>query len=317
MRHKTSSKGNNIVVGVDSMEKQEGASTGDAPIISGEIDLTDKQSLRDFLYTHGIRPNKSFGQNFLIDRAVLQSIVEAADIRESDQILEVGAGTGVLTRELAQRARRVAAVELERAMLVLLEETTRPYPNVEIIARNLLFLDPVEVFGDAPYKLVANLPYYITAPTFRHFLESANRPRLLVVMVQQEVAQRIVAKPGHLSLLALSIQFYGQPHIVATVPAGAFFPAPKVDSAILRIDVNETMPLSARERDGFFRMVQAGFSEKRKQLHNALSRGLHWKDEDVRSWLAAANIDASRRAETLSIYDWLTLWQQYPKVDVL
>ncbi len=136
-------------------------------------------------------------------------------------------------------------------------------------------------------------------------------------MVQQEVAQRIVAKPGDLSLLAVSIQFYGEPRIIASVPAGAFFPAPKVDSAILRIDVHNSVPLDAQERDGFFRMVQAGYAEKRKQLHNALSRGLHWKDEDVRMWLASASIDATRRAETLSIDDWLKLWQQYPNPDVL
>jgi 16S rRNA (adenine1518-N6/adenine1519-N6)-dimethyltransferase len=299
------------------MENQEGASISDAPAISDEIDLANSRILRDFLFAHGIRPNKSFGQNFLIDRSVLHSIVDAAEIQESDQILEVGAGTGVLTRELAKHARRVVAVELERTMLELLAETTHSYPNVEMIARNLLFLNPVDVFGVAPFKIVANLPYYITAPTFRHFLESRNRPRLLVVMVQHEVAQRIVAKPGDMSLLAVSIQFYGQPRIVATVPASAFFPAPKVDSAILRIDVNAAVPLSAQERDGFFRVVQAGFSEKRKQLHNALSRGLHRKDEDVRAWLAAANIDASRRAETLSIEDWLALWKQYSNSNVL
>src|SRR5205807_5375476 len=135
--------------------------------------------------------------------------------------------------------RRVVAVELERDMLALLAETTRSYMNVELLARNLLFVDPVQVFGQAPYKLVANLPYYITAPTFRHFLESANPPGLLVVMVQYEVAERIVATPGDLSLLAVSIQFYGRPEIVAHVPAGAFYPTPKVDSAILRIQVNE------------------------------------------------------------------------------
>src|SRR5206468_11811536 len=136
-----------------------------------------------------------------------------------------------LTRELAKRARRVVSIELERDMLTLLAKTTRNYPNVELIARNLLFLDPTEVFGEEPYKLVANLPYYITAPTFRHFLESANPPRLIVVMVQQEVAQRIVAVPGDLSLLGVSIQFYGKPKIIAQVPARAFYPAPKVDSA--------------------------------------------------------------------------------------
>jgi 16S rRNA (adenine1518-N6/adenine1519-N6)-dimethyltransferase len=240
---------------------------------------------------------------------VLQKIVEAADIAPGDELLEVGAGTGVLTRELAQRARRVVTVELERAMLELLQETIAEFPNVELIARNLLLLDPLEVFGQADYKLVANLPYYITAPTFRHFLESANAPRLIVVMVQWEVAQRITAQPGDLSLLGISVQFYGQPSIIARVPAKAFYPAPKVDSAILRIDVHPQVPLSVAERDRFFRVVQAGFSMRRKQLHNSLTHGLHYKNERIREWLALATIDASRRAETLSIDEWLRLWR--------
>jgi 16S rRNA (adenine1518-N6/adenine1519-N6)-dimethyltransferase len=277
--------------------------------VYADIDLTNVHELRNLLYAHGMRPNKAFGQNFLVDSSVLMKIVEAAELEPSDQVLEVGAGTGVLTRELAQRARRVVAVELERDMLALLAKTTSKYPNVELVARNLLYLDPVEVFDAEAYKLVANLPYYITAPTFRHFLESANPPRLLVVMVQQEVAQRIVAHPGDLSLLAVSIQFYGQPKIVGQVPARAFYPAPKVDSAILRIEVNAQAPFTAAERDSFFKVVQAGFSERRKQLHNALASGLHRKNEDVRAWLASANIDISRRAETLSIEEWLRLWQ--------
>jgi 16S rRNA (adenine1518-N6/adenine1519-N6)-dimethyltransferase len=194
-------------------------------------------------------------------------------------------------------------------MLTLLAETTKDYANVELIERNLLFLNPSEVFGTQPYKLVANLPYYITAPTFRHFLESENAPRLIVVMVQLEVAQRIVAQPGDLSLLAVSIQFYGTPSIIARVPANAFYPAPKVDSAILRIDINKQAPLSRAERESFFRVVQAGFSERRKQLHNSLTHGLHYKNELVRAWLNAAGIDASRRAETLSIDEWLQLWR--------
>ena len=273
------------------------------------VDLTDLRELRNLLYAHNMRPNKSFGQNFLVDRSVLMRIVEAAEIAGSDSILEVGAGTGVLTRELAQRAHRVVAVELERDMLALLTKTTQRYTNIELMARNLLFLNPVEVFGDTPYKLVANLPYYITAPTFRHFLESENPPRCIVVMVQQEVAERIVAAPGDLSLLAVSVQFYGRPRIIAQVPARAFYPAPKVDSAILRIDVNPQAPLTHEERDSFFRVVQAGFSARRKQLHNALSSGLHRKDEDVRAWLASAGIDSARRAETLSIAEWLRVWE--------
>ena len=285
-----------------------------ASLVSDEIDLTNIRELRNFLYAHHIRPNKAFGQNFLVDHDVLLHIVEAAEIHAGDQVLELGAGTGVLTRELAKRARRVVAVELEREMLSLLTKTTRNYTNVEIMERNLLYVDPGEIFGSDSYKLVANLPYYIASPTFRHFLESANPPRLFVVMVQYEVAQRIVAAPGDLSLLGVSIQFYGEPKIVAHVPARAFYPAPKVDSAILRIDLKDQVPLTPGQRDSFFRLVQAGFSERRKQLHNSLAHGLHRKNADVQPLLVAANIDISRRAETLSIEDWLQLWHEMEKL---
>ncbi|GCE18925.1 16S rRNA (adenine(1518)-N(6)/adenine(1519)-N(6))-dimethyltransferase RsmA [Dictyobacter kobayashii] len=279
------------------------------PSVIDMVDLTNVRELRNLLTAHGMRPNKSFGQNFLIDRGILNKIVQAAEIMPEDELLEVGAGTGVLTRELAQKARRVVAVEIERDMLTLLAQTTRQYPNVELIARNLLFLNPSEVFGETSYKLVANLPYYITAPTFRHFLENANPPRILVVMVQWEVAQRIVAAPGDLSLLAISVQFYGRPQIVSRVPAQAFYPAPKVDSAILRIDVHEQAPLTHEERDRFFKVVQAGFSEKRKQLHNSLTHGLHHKNELIRNWMNEAAIDTNRRAETLNIDEWMRLWR--------
>ena len=282
--------------------------------VDDEPDLTNIRELRNLLYTHHMRPNKSFGQNFLIDRAVLQRIIEAAEINAGEQVLELGAGTGVLTRELARHARRVVAVELERDMFSLLAETTRNFANVELIERNLLYVDPAAIFGAEAYKLVANLPYYITAPTFRHFLESANPPRLFVVMVQYEVAQRIVAAPGDLSLLGVSIQFYGKPDIVAHVPARAFYPAPKVDSAILRVDLKDEVPLAHEQRDSFFRLVQAGFSERRKQIHNSLARGLHRKDAEVQALLKAAGIDPGRRAETLSIEEWLQLWHQMEKI---
>lgn len=278
--------------------------------IHDHFDLTDRQVLRNLLHAHNMHPNKAFGQHFLIDRAVLEQVVDAAELDGTEQVLEVGAGTGVLTRELAKQAQRVVAVELERDMLALLTETTSRYPNVEVLARNLLYLDPQEVFGTEAYKLVANLPYYITAPTFRHFLESANPPRLFVVMVQYEVAKRMIAAPGDLSLLGVSVQFYGRPRIIARVPATSFYPAPKVDSAILRLDVQPQPLLTLRERDTFFRLVQAGFSEKRKQLHNSLTSGLHRRNDEIRSWLTAAGIEAQRRAETLSLEEWLRLWQE-------
>jgi 16S rRNA (adenine1518-N6/adenine1519-N6)-dimethyltransferase len=282
--------------------------------ISDEIDLTNIRELRNFLYAHHIRPNKAFGQNFLVDRDILLHIVEAAEIHAGDQVLELGAGTGVLTRELAKRARRIVAVELEREMLSLLAKTTHNYRNIEIMERNLLYVDPKEIFGSDSYKLVANLPYYIASPTFRHFLECANPPRLFVAMVQYEVAQRLVAAPGDLSLLGVSIQFYGEPKIIEHVPARAFYPAPRVDSAILRIDLKDEVPLTSGQRDSFFRLVHAGFSERRKQLHNSLAHGLHRKNADVQPWLLAANIDPSRRAETLSIEDWLRLWHEMEKI---
>jgi len=274
-----------------------------------DLDLTDVRELRNLFYAHNMRPNKAFAQNFLIDRSTLLKMVEAAEIKPTDTILEVGAGTGVLTRELAQRAQLVVAVELEYDMLTLLKGTTSEFANVELVARNLLLLNPAELFDQTPYKLVANLPYYITAPTFRHFLENANPPTLVIVMIQWEVAQRITAEPGDLSLLGVSVQFYGRPHIVARVPAASFYPVPKVDSAILRIDVQPQETLTQEERDRFFRIVQAGFSMRRKQLHNSLTHGLHYKNDIIRGWLAAASIDASRRAETLSIDEWLRLWR--------
>ncbi|WP_220193561.1 16S rRNA (adenine(1518)-N(6)/adenine(1519)-N(6))-dimethyltransferase RsmA [Ktedonospora formicarum] len=274
------------------------------------LDLTNIHDLRNLLYAHNMRPNKSFGQNFLINRSVLEKIVEAAEVNAQDEILEVGAGTGVLTRELAKVAHRVVAVELERDMLALLDKTVGNTSNVELVEKNLLFIDPTDYFEHRPYKLVANLPYYITAPTFRHFLESTNAPQLLVVMVQWEVAQRIVAEPGDLSLLGVSIQFYGTPRIVARVPAQSFYPAPKVDSAILRIDVNDEVPLTLEERNRFFRVVQAGFAAKRKQLHNSLTHALHYKNEIIRECLMEAGIEPSRRAEMLSIEEWIKLWRQ-------
>lgn len=270
-------------------------------------DLTDLGTLRALLRRHGIHPSKSFGQHLLVDRHALDTIIEAAGLQPDDNALEVGAGTGVLTVELAQRARRVVAVEIDSAILPVLRETTRRFENVEIIPRDLLDVQPQIVFGDAPYKLVANLPYYITALTLRHFLEAANPPRAMVVMVQWEVAQRMAAAPGDLSLLGLSVQFYGAPRVLARVPASSFFPPPQVDSAIVRIDLFPQPLLTGPARDRFFGIAHAGFAEKRKQLHNSLARNLHLPQETISRWLTAAAIDPMRRAETLSIDDWLRL----------
>lgn len=270
-------------------------------------DLTDMGTLKRLLARHGIAPNKGLGQHLLISRRALNAVVAAAELAPDDSVLEVGAGPGVLTRELAQRARRVVAVELDRAVLPVLRETTAGLDNVEIIPRNLLEVRPEVVFGDEPYKLVANLPYYITSLILRYLLESANPPRVLVVMVQREVAERLVAGPGEMSLLALSVQFYGVPRIVSYVPATAFYPPPRVDSAVVRVDLHAAPPLDAAAAEMFFELIHAGFAEKRKQLHNTLARHLSAPRETISRWLVAAEVDPMRRAQTLSLDEWLRL----------
>lgn len=270
-------------------------------------DLTDMGTLKRLLARHGMAPNKGLGQHLLISRRALTAVVSAADLSPDDNVLEVGAGPGVLTRELAQRARRVVAVELDRAVLPVLRETTAGMANVEIIPRNLLEVDPEEVFGAESYKLVANLPYYITSLILRYLLESANPPRVLVVMVQREVAERLVAGPGEMSLLSLSVQFYGTPKIVSYVPATAFYPPPKVDSAIVRVDLHPAPLLDSTASDLFFELIHAGFAEKRKQLHNSLARHLSVPRETIDRWLAEGAIDSMRRPQTLSLEEWLRL----------
>ncbi len=272
------------------------------------IKLANADEVRALLRRHGLlRANKALGQHLLVSRSALRAVVEAADLTPDDAVLEVGAGHGALTVELARSARRVVAVELDRAILPVLRETTAPFSIVEIVERNLLDVQPEDLFGSESYKLVANLPYYITAATLRHFLEARNPPRLLVVMVQREVAERMTARAGQMSLLSLSVQFYGPPRIVVRIPASAFYPPPKVESAIVRIDLHTSPPLTPKARDWLFTLAHAGFAEKRKQIHNSLARHLDVDPERIQAWLNAAEIDPARRAQTLSLDDWLRL----------
>ncbi len=270
-------------------------------------DLSDPAQVRRLVQRHGVRPQKTFGQYWLEDRQALERIVAAAELTPGAAVLEVGAGMGVLTVALAQAVGptgRVVAVEIERDVLTVLREVTASLGQVEIVPRNLLEVEPREVFQGTPYALVANLPYYLTASALRHFLECAQPPRRLVVLVQQEVAERMTAAPGDLSMLGVSVQFYGQPRLVARVPASSFYPAPRVDSAIVRVDVYEQPPLEGAARAHFFQVVRAGFGQKRKTLRNALMLGLKQPASVVEGWLSAAGIDARRRAETLSLEEW-------------
>ena len=271
--------------------------------------LNPSRELRATLDRFGLRPQKSRGQNFLVDPFALGQILEAAELSPDDEVLEIGPGLGVLTKALAERVRRVVAVEIDRGMVGALTDALADRPNVEIVEGDALRLDPVEQFEVRPYKIVANLPYYITSPLLRHYFESSNRPTRMVVMVQLEVAERIVAEPGDLSLLAVSVQFYGRPRLVGRVPANAFLPAPKVDSAMLAIDVRPS-PAVDVEPEQFFKVVIAGFAMPRKQLHNALPQKMWMPPDAAEPALRAAGIDPMRRAQTLTLDEWAGLTRE-------
>jgi len=256
------------------------------------------------LRRYDLRPNKRLGQNFLMDPANLQKVIAAAQVSPGDSVLEVGPGLGSLTRLLAQQAARVVAVELDERLIPPLKEVLGGYTNVTVIQGDILSLPPASWGQPAGYLVVANIPYYITSALIRHLLETRPQPARMVLTVQKEVAERICAGPGKLSLLALSVQVYGEPRLAAHIPSGAFYPPPQVDSAVVRIDLLPEPRIPPPLLDGFFRLAKAGFSQKRKNLKNALAGGMHWTSAQAEAFLAQAGIDSRRRAETLSIEEW-------------
>ncbi|MFN8433914.1 MAG: 16S rRNA (adenine(1518)-N(6)/adenine(1519)-N(6))-dimethyltransferase RsmA [Anaerolineales bacterium] len=256
------------------------------------------------LKRYGLHADKRLGQNFLQDHFALEKIATAAEIQADDCVLEIGPGLGSLTRYLAVSARQVTAVELDPDLLNPLKAVLTPHPNVRIVHGDILDLRVADLVDQTGYIVAANIPYNITSAIIRHLLESDPKPRRIVLTIQKEVAERICAKPGDLSLLALSVQVYGSPSIQAKIPAGAFHPVPNVDSAILRIDIYDQPLISEEMLSTFFKLIKAGFSQKRKTLRNSLSSGLHIKPQDAETLLSKANVDPMRRAETLSISEW-------------
>ncbi len=222
-------------------------------------------------------------------------------------MLEIGPGLGSLTRYLAASAREVVAVELDQHLLPPLKAVLAPYQNVRFIHGDILELSPDDLIQDQDYVVAANIPYYITSAVIRHLLESRHKPRRVVLTIQKEVAQRICEKPGDLSLMALSVQVYGKPHIAAHIPAEAFFPAPSVDSAVLVIEIYPSPLIPQEHLDFFFKLIKAGFGQKRKTLRNSLSAGLAISPASAAALLESAGIDPQRRAETLSIEEWQRL----------
>ncbi len=257
------------------------------------------------------------GQNFLVNQGALNKIIEAAELTAKDIILEVGPGIGTLTKELAKRAGKVITVEKDKLMIEILKETLKDYKNIETINDNILKFNPKSYNLKAKsYKLVANIPYYLTSPLIRKFLESKNPPDKIILMIQKEVAQRICARPpspphqsskrtsgvgARMSLLAVSVQFYAKPKIISYISKKCFWPAPKIDSAIIKISDIKNLKIDAKK---FFKIVKAGFSQPRKQLANNLSGSLKIDKIQVNAWLLKNKINPKQRAETLSVLDW-------------
>lgn len=287
--------------------------------------VINKESLytetRRLLDRYSLRARKGLAQHFLTNREILHKITEAAELTREDIIMEIGPGLGVLTRELVAKAGWVIAVELDKKLAAILHETLSPASNYAIVNRDILDLEPGRLLeglrsgipakltqSGIRYKVVANLPYYITSSVLRHILEASIKPMFIVIMVQKEIAQTVAAPPGEMSLLSVSVQFYGKPRVVTYVPAHCFYPPPKVESAVLRIDLYPKPAVDVSDETAFFRLVRAGFKSNRKQLINSLSQGLQLPKNDILPFLESAGIDPKRRAETLDLEEWAKLY---------
>ena len=266
--------------------------------------------IKSLLRQSGLKARKTLGQHFLVDESILSVILDAAELIPQDTVIEVGPGLGILTGELARRAGNVIAVELDGGLASFLQRRFSTQSNLYVINADILKVRLSQLLGGKNnYKVVANLPYYITSPVLRYFVETSPKPSLMVMMVQKEVGEAIVAGPGNMSLLAVSLQVYSRPKIISQVPARSFYPVPKVDSVILRFDILPEPAVKVADIDGFFHVVKSGFSSPRKQLHNSLAHGLGIKPAELAPILTKAGIDSKRRAETLRLDEWQKLYE--------
>lgn len=273
--------------------------------------MLDSLDTRSLLRQHGLRPKKELGQNFLVDDICLLRIVEAAEVSMGDEVLEIGAGVGSLTRYLCLNAGRVTAVELDPDLIPILREVLASYENLKIVEGDIMELKPEYLVMAPGYKIVANIPYYLTSNLIRRLLEAELRPAQLALTVQKEVAERICADTGEMSLLSLSVQVYGEPHISFEIPSGAFFPVPDVDSSLLIVDLLPEPRISPDHLDAFFRLSKSAFGQKRKMLHNSLAAAPGIDKDSAQQLLEEAGIDGRRRPQTLDLEEWEKLSRLY------
>jgi len=272
------------------------------------MDFTTKNGLINLFRENKAFPLKKLGQNFLIDKKITKKFIEAASLKSSDVVLEIGAGIGNLTIRIAPEVKKVIAVEKDKRLIEILKKNLKILGNTEIISEDVLKFQ-ISKIKNQNYKVMGNLPFYLAAAAIRKFLEAEKPPEEIILLVQKEVGQRICARPPDMSLLAVSVQFYAKPEIVSLVSKKAFWPQPKIDSAIIKIvpfrKTRNVSPLL------FFKIVKAGFSQPRKQIINNLSKELKLSKSQAGSWLLKNNIDPKLRAETLSLNDWILLTKNF------
>lgn len=269
------------------------------------MELTNRSDLQLAMKLANIKPSKGLGQHFLVDADSLHAIIEAGDVTADDTVLEIGPGLGVMTGPLTEQAKQVVAVEADPVLGELLRR--QPPSNLQVAEQDIMTFDLSAL--PTGYKVVANIPYYLTSRIFRLLLEAPNPPSVMSLLIQKEVAERIVAKPGKLSVLALSVQYYAQAELVLVVERHKFWPAPKVDSAVLRV-VRREQPAFAAEPDRLFRLIKAGFGEKRKMLKNALAGGLNLTTEATAELILQADLGPTVRAQELTLEQWERLYNE-------
>jgi 16S rRNA (adenine1518-N6/adenine1519-N6)-dimethyltransferase len=260
--------------------------------------------IKNLLRGYNLRPKDYLGQNFLVDDDALEAVAEAGDLKKGDVVLEIGPGLGVLTKLLAKRARRVIAVEKDKKLLPVLKREIKDFANVQIVNEDILRFNIGRSIA-GPFKVVANIPYYLTSKLIYNLLKLDDKPEVIVLMIQKEVGERIVAGPGELSVLGLSVQFYADAEIVASVPANNFWPAPEVDSVIIRIVPKAEVPKIDDKQ--LFRVIKIAFAGKRKQIHNTLASGLKLSKEEVAKLLESAGVSPTARPQDLGLEDWIRL----------
>jgi 16S rRNA (adenine1518-N6/adenine1519-N6)-dimethyltransferase len=261
------------------------------------------------LRSHGLRARKSLGQNFLVVDSVRDAIIEAACLNAEDTVLEVGPGLGALTEKLAAGTGRVIAVELDAGLALKVGKKLSGYSNVKIVQADILEQDLNDLVGESSYKVVANIPYYITSPILRYFTRAANRPALMVIMMQEEVAREVTAPEGRMGFLAVSMRLFSNPEIMLRVPADSFYPVPRVDSAVVKFNMLPSPALDIADIDGFLDLVHCGFASPRKQLRNSLAIGLKIEAAEAEIMLHRAGIDPGRRPGALFLAEWSALYR--------